>query len=406
MNSDYKYKDVPLTNEAAKELLIELYDGKAFIRNDAAVKVLETHLERGGLDPTVLNFQRDLIKPALSSLKHEGVAQNPVKSMWRIATDKNTLPEYKYAGMPITSGMAKELIIELFDGKVFTNDEACESVLDLHLERGGLHPINPNLKRGVIKSALVSLKRERTAYYFTSFHWRVATDKSKMPEYKYEGIPLVPQIAEELLIELYENKRFSRVDAIELVARTHIERGGTESCSSPTLIVKEALRRFRKVGVAKSIMKGYWFIESLDAVDDDDDLDDWDDNMEDIAETENLNTDCDNVIGFGSGCVYVYYYPIYKERAESNGESTYPCKVGRSFNAASGRVRSQVTAMPESPEIGLVIKTDNPVMLEKAIQAVLGMRGKHQSDAPGAEWYSTNPTEVQQIYKTITTVEC
>ena len=112
---------------------------------------------------------------------------------------------------------------------------------------------------------------------------------------------------------------------------------------------------------------------------------------------------CDNIIGSGSGSVYVYYYPTYKAFAELKGESVYRCKVGISRTEALGRVRSQVTAAPEVPVVGLVILTDTPKATEKVIHSMLEMRGKRMTDTPGQEWYATNPSEVEKIFELITT---
>ena len=69
--------------------------------------------------------------------------------------------------------------------------------------------------------------------------WRIATDKSKLPAYKYEGITLTPTIAKGVLIELYEGKRYARADAVELVVDTHLERGGAPPNEDATSVIKK-----------------------------------------------------------------------------------------------------------------------------------------------------------------------
>ena len=98
-------------------------------------------------------------------------------------------------------------------------------------------------------------------------------------------------------------------------------------------------------------------------------------------------------IGSGNKSVYVYYYPAYKERAELREEDTWPCKVGYTEYANPiHRIYEQPkTAMPEKPEIALVIRTDQQTELEDAIHQLLD--SDHIPDAPGTEWFMTNPSE-------------
>ena len=56
--------------------------------------------------------------------------------------------------------------------------------------------------------------------------------------------------------------------------------------------------------------------------------------------------------------------------------------------------------MPEKPKIALRIQTDNdkPFELEKAIHKLLAKDGKQMKGAPGAEWFDTSPSEVEEIH--------
>ena len=61
------------------------------------------------------------------------------------------------------------------------------------------------------------------------------------------------------------------------------------------------------------------------------------------------------------------------------------------------RILSQgATAMPEAPRIGLIIKTDQAFMMEKALHYILALKGK-RVESPGTEWFLTNPAEVEGI---------
>lgn len=107
-------------------------------------------------------------------------------------------------------------------------------------------------------------------------------------------------------------------------------------------------------------------------------------------------------IGSGNSSVYLYYYPQYRASAESKGEKVWECKIGRTIHSeADGRIREQATGLPENPKIGLHIQTDCPTETERIVHNILKVRGKHIKEAPGTEWFRTNPSEVEEIYNFI-----
>ena len=116
----------------------------------------------------------------------------------------------------------------------------------------------------------------------------------------------------------------------------------------------------------------------------------------------NFDLESERTIGSGKGSVYLYYYPQYQESAESKGEKVWACKIGRTIHSeADTRIRPQATGLPESPKIGLHIKTDNYEKIEGIIHDILKVRGKHIEEAPGTEWFVTSPSEVEEIYNFI-----
>ena len=116
----------------------------------------------------------------------------------------------------------------------------------------------------------------------------------------------------------------------------------------------------------------------------------------------NSDLDPERTIGSGSSSVYLYYYPQYRESAESKGENVWECQIGRTIHSeADGRIRGQATGLPENPKIGLHIKTNVEVKIEQIIHDILKGRGKHIEEAPGREWFLTSPSEVEEIYKFI-----
>ena len=116
----------------------------------------------------------------------------------------------------------------------------------------------------------------------------------------------------------------------------------------------------------------------------------------------NSDLDPERTIGSGNSSVYLYYYPQYRESAESKGEKVWVCKIGRTIHGeADTRIRGQATGLPENPKIGLHIKTNVEVKIEQIIHDILKVRGKHIVDAPGREWFATSPSEVEEIYNFI-----
>ena len=53
--------------------------------------------------------------------------------------------------------------------------------------------------------------------------------------------------------------------------------------------------------------------------------------------------------------------------------------------------------MPEIPIVEFVINTDAASLLENMLHSILKVRGKHIENAPGTEWFNTNPEEVIEI---------
>lgn len=93
--------------------------------------------------------------------------------------------------------------------------------------------------------------------------------------------------------------------------------------------------------------------------------------------------------------VYWYTFPAYR-----NANGPYPIKVGRGNNPMT-RIAQQVTAMPEQPDILGTFEHPDPANLERALHAILTLRGKRKKDAPGAEWFVTTPEEVTALISVI-----
>ena len=307
------------------------------------------------------------------------------------------MSNYKYKDINLTPQVAQDLIVELCAGETLTRTEIADRVLDTHIERGGLEPNASDLERSVIGKSLRRLKVKNLVQNPVFSFWHIADDNGNFPNYIFKDIPLTSGIAKELLLELYTGKKFARSEAIQTISKTHIERGGLETTDGVNIktCVKGALLDLKKNNYAKNVTTGYWHIlpdADLSNIDDDD-------NMSDGNKTG--YDDVDNIIGEGDGAVYLYYFPLYKQNAAARGESKFPCKIGMSESSAVDRVISQAkTALPETPRIALIIKTDKPAKLEKAIHHILSLREQKSTDA-GSEWFITNPKEVQDIYNNL-----
>ena len=217
-----------------------------------------------------------------------------------------------------------------------------------------------------------------------------------MSDYPNKGVPLMPSIAAPLILEYLNGRQAKRNEIINYVVTQHRLRGGKDGVSDTTSCIKKSLNNLQKQGTIRSLAYGLY--ESASRSD------------EKAAtpatatpepEDENKLTPLKS-IGTGTGCVYVYYFGLYKSEASRNGEQSWPCKIGLSENEASSRISQQIgTALPETPVLALEIKTANPSWLEAAIHSVLKCRGKWHQKSPGSEWFMTSPEEVLEIYSFI-----
>ena len=203
---------------------------------------------------------------------------------------------------------------------------------------------------------------------------------------KYFGKRLTMSIARELILEFFKGQIVHRQDIIRKVDKIYLERGGKPSGNIVHPVV-DALNNLKSKELANNPNPGdgIWTIYGET---DDEEVGDIDDSDEEVRQ-----------IGSGNNSVYVYYYPTYRERAELRGEETWACKVGRSeYQNPIHRILEQAgTGMPEKPKIALVIQTNRPTDLENAMHTLLDR--DRMSDAPGTEWFMTNPSRVEDIYE-------
>ena len=188
--------------------------------------------------------------------------------------------------------------------------------------------------------------------------------------YKHSGKPLDSSIARELILELFSGQTVALRTIKKEVLEVHLNRGGTRF----TVKYHPAggvLANMQRSGQAKNTDHGSWQIIS---------------NQEPHAEIITSSPDPVRIIGDGDSAVYLYYYPTYRLWAESQGQSFWPCKIGKTEGDPVERINIQAgTALPEAPEIALSIRTDEPSKLEETVHFILGVRNRRKEDAPGSE---------------------
>lgn len=222
-----------------------------------------------------------------------------------------------------------------------------------------------------------------------------------MEIYQYKGVKLMPSIAEKLIIEYLASQQMGkRKDLINFVVAEHRNRGGLMSQVDTIACMKKALSNLQKKKLVEAPAYGLYklaFHAAPNSLETDKHADD------EIKVGGDVSLAPESVHGNGDNCVYVYYYPAYKELAELKGETRWLCKIGLSTVEASMRVNQQSgTSMPEKPVIALEFKTDKPSELEKALHSMLSIRGQKSAPSPGQEWFRTNPEEVKMLYDFIT----
>ena len=214
-----------------------------------------------------------------------------------------------------------------------------------------------------------------------------------MSDYKYKGLPITPSIIESVTTELINGQTIKRDDLVKKILEHHISNGGIypEAKDFPRS-VKKALSRLQQKGYATNKSYGFWTIHKNDVPVQVDEA------SNRLIKIEKLPTHA--IYGKGEFSVYCYYFPTYKMLAQSQGNSRWACKIGRTDRDPLLRILSQSsTALPETPFIEFVIKTKNSNLLETAIHSVLQIRNQHLNNSPGVEWFETNPNEILEIVK-------
>ena len=205
-----------------------------------------------------------------------------------------------------------------------------------------------------------------------------------------EGKSLTGTVAEPLILELFDGRTDVATKVIrEEVTELHLSRGGLPETSPTAFPITTGLERLKKQGKANNPKRGFWNIDSTGI-------------EADIAGKDKLKKGV-LTVGEGSSTVYLYYFLTYRSYAESKKEKYYPCKIGRT-NAKDpvAYIINQVgTTLPEKPIPGFLMKTNDPVGLEKRIHRALDNVDLRMKDAPGEEWFFTNTEQVKEFYELV-----
>lgn len=218
--------------------------------------------------------------------------------------------------------------------------------------------------------------------------------------YKYEGRRLTPRIMAEIARAVVHEQTFQR-SALERTLEYHLARGGAPTNTDIKVLTSKAMSELVRAGLVVQAGKAGWWrwregvnghVELQGLADSNAD---WD-----VAAGEGIDlTNEGPDDGEGSGRVYVYYFPSYKELALRKEEARWPVKIGMTASSDSYfRVtQQQGTAMPEVPVIAYQRRTDVPYRLEQGLHSILYLRGLQLDNAPGAEWFLSNPEEIKEI---------
>ncbi|OBI08458.1 hypothetical protein AWC18_10680 [Mycolicibacter nonchromogenicus] len=331
---------------------------------------------------------------------------------------------YEYAGIALTPRLFAKLAEMLFDGQMVKRKTIADTVMEHHLSRGGIGPTMDPLT--VCKQGLKLLARDGLVESVEGGFgmWRFAADGIGQPvpldatppqgvtpdpsadtNYENAGITLTPSLAGRLAMQLFGGQMVRRNTIIDGVMQYHLSRGGLPPLMEPKDAVRTGLSDLRRDGLIESVEGGYglWRFpdsgESIRIAFD----------KHAAAEVESSpDSAADYIHSDGEDppedestaelhYVYVYDLPTYAQLADATGKSHWPHKVGFTRLTPEARISAQVgTALPEHPRLVLSVKHPNALRLERAVHAVLDLRGR-KIDGPGAEWFMTNPTEIKAL---------
>ena len=111
--------------------------------------------------------------------------------------------------------------------------------------------------------------------------------------------------------------------------------------------------------------------------------------------------------GDGSECVYAWAHTSDRSLAQLRGDARLPVKIGYSTNPDPRRritatLAQGRTALHSGVELLLVYRTGRARKIERAVHAILDVRGHKIAGGLGQEWYRTNTEEIILAIELIT----
>lgn len=213
-------------------------------------------------------------------------------------------------------------------------------------------------------------------------------------EYPHAGKHLNKPIIRDLIPLVYPGEGYLTVNEFrKIIVKYHEENGGKSwEAVEKDAPIRRVLQEYVEQHGWKCVKKGKVF--------------GWGLSKKSTGSITPQNCPVTLTLGSGTGSVYLYYYPRDKESANSKRESVWECNIGMTKRSTSKRVGEQKEKFDHQiPEIGLEIKTNNPRALEKAIHAILELKGQRvETSGKGNEWFLTSPTEVVGIYTILNSI--
>ena len=214
--------------------------------------------------------------------------------------------------------------------------------------------------------------------------------------YEFIGLSLTPTVFSRLLIQLFDGMQFDRQTVISKVVDYHLSNGGiVKPGCNPISAFKRATLNLRKkdiglVNKGQGVWELHYHEPKLVEV------------VRGSSEIEEAVYSVDEILGEGPNAVYVYYYDVYRELVRINGETSWPCKIGRTDCNPIQRIMGQAgTCYPELPHVALIIYCDDSNVLEAVFHNIMKVKDRWMADAPGKEWFITSPDEIRAIYTSV-----
>jgi T5orf172 domain len=218
------------------------------------------------------------------------------------------------------------------------------------------------------------------------------------------GLPFSQSVARRIIEDLFREKpQWRSSDLIQRVVQVHQERGGFTP-AEPRHMIKRAVHELEANGLLSRPALGW--LRSTSVLEDASPLAQESAEPAPVPIADEIE-DFEGVIrpekevGVGNECVYLYFNPNDRRLAELEGRDVWECKIGRTSNAdATTRILSQGirTALSRLPTLGLIIRTDDSLALEKALHSSFRLIGAEVPDSPGDEWFLTSPSRVEAWY--------